>query len=196
MIRGLLSGIILTLVIVFGGIYLYFATGRAPVTTDSPEMPFEHKMAHMALDAYMDKMPHSNSPVPADENNFLEGANTYKEHCAVCHGLPDQPKNAIADGMFPKPPQLFHGTGVTDDEAWQTYWTISGGIRMTGMPGFKTHLSETQIWQVAVLLKNADKIPATVKARLLAPANSQTPPISATPMSGSTPEAPHDHSKH
>jgi thiosulfate dehydrogenase len=199
MIRGLLSGIILTLVIVFGGIYLYFATGRAPVTTDSPEMPFEHKMAHIALDAYMDKMPHSNSPVPADENNFLEGANTYKEHCAVCHGLPDQPKTALADGMFPKPPQLFHGTGVTDDEAWQTYWTISGGIRMTGMPGFKAHLSETQMWQIAVLLKNADKIPATVKARLLAPVNGQTlpaPPISATPMSGSAAEPPHDHSKH
>jgi thiosulfate dehydrogenase len=195
MIRGVLVGVILTVIVLFGGAYLYFSTGRAPVATDAPEMPFEHKMAHIALDAYMDKMPHVNSPVPADENNFLEGATTYKEHCAVCHGLPDLPRTAIANGMFPKPPQLFHGTGVTDDEAWQTYWTISGGIRMTGMPGFKAHLSETQMWQVAVLLKNADKIPATVKARLLA-ANSPTLPIPAAPMSGSAAEPPHDHSTH
>jgi thiosulfate dehydrogenase len=194
MIKGLLSGIFLTIVAIFGGVYLYFATGHAPVATDAREMPFEHKMAHIALDAYLDKLPHLNSPVPADENNFLEGATIYKEQCAACHGLPDLPKTPIADGMFPKPPQLFHGTGVTDDEAWQTYWTISGGIRMTGMPGFKAHLSETQMWQVAVLLKNADKIPATVKARLLTPMNS--PPIVTTPMSGSTPEAGHDHSKH
>jgi hypothetical protein len=34
------------------------------------------------------------------------------------------------------------------------------------MPGFKGRLTETQIWQVSVLAKNADKIPASVKAAL------------------------------
>jgi hypothetical protein len=34
------------------------------------------------------------------------------------------------------------------------------------MPGFKDQLSETQIWQVSVLLKNADKVPASVKTAL------------------------------
>jgi thiosulfate dehydrogenase len=201
MIRGLLVGIIVTIVAIFGGIYLYFATGHAPVATDAPEMPFEHKMAHIGMDAYMQKLPHLNSPVPADEKNFLEGATTYKEHCAVCHGLPDLARTVIADGMFPKPPQLFHGTGVTDDEPWETYWTISGGIRMTGMPGFKAHLSETQLWQLAVLLKNADKIPTTVKARLLTSVNGSlqtlpAPPIPDTPASATTPEAGHDHQMH
>jgi mono/diheme cytochrome c family protein len=57
--------------------------------------------------------------------------------------------------------------GVTDDEAWESYWKVESGIRMTGMPGFKGHLTETQIWQVVVLLKNADKITPSVKAELL-----------------------------
>ena len=107
-----------------------------------------------------------NHKFPADENNLLAGAKVYGEHCAVCHGVPDTPKTAIAEGMFPKPPQLFKGMGVTDDDAWESYWKVAGGIRMTGMPGFKDHLSETQMWQVAVLLENADKISPAVRAEL------------------------------
>lgn len=190
MLRGILVGLILGVLLIFGGIYFYFASGRAPVATAAPEMPFEHKMAHVALDAYLSKLPHPNPPVPADEKNFLEGAKTYKEHCAVCHGVPGTPKTAIADGMFPKPPQLFKGTGVTDDEPWETYWKIDSGIRMTGMPGFKEHLSETQMWQVAVLLKNADKISPAVKAELLGEAATAMPmPAGTAPMVAMPPPA-------
>jgi mono/diheme cytochrome c family protein len=68
--------------------------------------------------------------------------------------------------LRPKPPQLFHGTGVTDDPAWETYWKAANGIRMTGMPGFKGQLSDTQLWQVSQLLATADKIPNSVKTAL------------------------------
>ena len=87
----------------------------------------------------------------------------------MCHGLPDVAKTAIAEGMAPKPPQLFKGVGVTDDEAWESYWKVKNGIRMTGMPGFKGHLTETEIWLVTVLVKNADKITPAVKVELTSP---------------------------
>ena len=166
MIRGLLLGVVLGLIGVAGSVYWYFSSGRAPVAVTSPEMPFERRFARMGLHAYLDKLPHPEPQVPADEKNLLAGAKVYKEHCAVCHGKPDTPKTSIAEGMFPKPPQLFRGMGVTDDDAWESYWKVAGGIRMTGMPGFKDHLSETQLWQVAVLVKNADKISPAVKAEL------------------------------
>jgi thiosulfate dehydrogenase len=166
MIRGILFGIVLGVTGALGVAYWYFSSGRAPVAVTSPAMPFERRFARMGLHAYLDKLPHSEPQVPADEKNLLAGAKIYKEHCAVCHGVPDTPKTAIAEGMFPKPPQLFKGTGVTDDDAWESYWKVAGGIRMTGMPGFKDHLSETQIWQVAVLVKNADKITPAVKTEL------------------------------
>jgi mono/diheme cytochrome c family protein len=167
MVKSLLVGIVLGVLLVVGGIFAYFATGRAPVATAAPDMPFEHKMAHMALDAYLKKLPHPAPQVPADEKNLLEGAKVYKENCAVCHGLPGQSPTAIAEGMAPRPPHLFKGTGVTDDEEWETYWKAEGGIRMSGMPGFKGSLTETQIWQVTVLVKNADKISPAVKAELV-----------------------------
>src|SRR5215813_4858134 len=166
MIRGLLFGIVLGVMGVAAGAYWYFSSGRAPVAVTSPEMPFERRLARMGLRAYLDNLPHPEPQVSADEKNLLAGAKIYKEHCAVYHGVPDTPKTAIAEGMFPKPPQLFKGMGVTDDDAWESYWKVAGGIRMSGMPGFKDHLSETQMWQVAVLVKNADKITPAVKAEL------------------------------
>jgi len=195
MLKGIGIGIVLTLLLVFLGAYLYFSGGHAPVATNSSEMPFERKFAGMALHSYLDKLPHPNPPVPESEENLLEGAKVYKEHCAVCHGLPGEPKNAIASGMFPPPPQLFKGVGVTDDEAWETYWKVYGGIRMTGMPGFSEKLSETKMWQVSVLLRNADKISAAVKAELasLPGAASSAAPAgaapAATPQSTPQPQA-------
>jgi thiosulfate dehydrogenase len=183
MVKGLVLGVVLTLLVVFGCVYFYFSTGHAPVAVTDPPMPFEKKFAHMALDAHIEKQAAPQSPVAADEKNYLSGVDVYKEHCAVCHGLPDQPKSAIAQGMYPAPPQLFHGIGVSDDPASETYWKAENGIRLTGMPGFKGRLTETQIWQVSVLLANSDKIPASVKAALVAP---QVPPTTA-PAAAPTP---------
>jgi thiosulfate dehydrogenase len=179
MIKGILVGVVLGVAGVAACVYFYFALGRAPVAVTAAEMPFERRFARMGLHAYLDRLPHPEPQVPADERNWLEGAKVYKEHCAVCHGLPDKDRTAIAAGMAPRPPQLFKGVGVTDDEAWESYWKVENGIRMTGMPGFKGHLEETQIWQVVVLLKNADKISPPVKAELTG-----TPPPSPAVRKG------------
>jgi mono/diheme cytochrome c family protein len=181
MVKGFVIGIVLGVLGAAGGVYYYFATGKAPVAVTAPDMPFERKLAKMALHTYLEKLPHPDPQVPADEKNLLGGAQVYKQNCAVCHGLPTTEKTAIGSGMYPKPPQLFHGVGVTDDEAWESYWKVENGIRMTGMPGFHGTLNETQIWQVTVLVKNADKIPAPVKAALTEPAAAPAAASSAAP---------------
>ena len=54
-----------------------------------------------------------------------------------------------------------HGThgvvGVSDDEPGETYWKVANGIRLTGMPAFNQVLTDTEMWQVTLLLKNADQ---------------------------------------
>ena len=165
--RAFVIGLILGVVAVPVVVYLYFASGSAPVATSAPPMPFEKMLARKALQARMDKeVPKSTPPVTADEAAYTAGAQIYKDHCAVCHGLPGQAQTAIAKGMFPDPPVLMEGKGVTDDPAGETYWKVAGGIRMTGMQGFEKSLSTTQMWQVSLLLANADKLPKTVKDSL------------------------------
>lgn len=180
-----LAGLLLGLVLVPIGVYLYFTSGTAPVATTDSDMPFETYFAHKALNARVAKdMPRA-VPIQANESNFVAGAELYKRNCGVCHGVPLSPKTAIATGMYPRPPQLFQGKGVTDDEPGETYWKIFNGIRLTGMPGFSKSLSETQMWQVALLLANADKLPDAAKAALVAPIGSgtaTTPPPTVTPI--------------
>jgi thiosulfate dehydrogenase len=158
-----LIGLIVGLIVIPVGVYMYFSTGSAPVATSSAPMPFEKMLANLALHARMGKEMPKSVPIPADEAAYVAGAQIYKDNCAVCHGLPGQAQTAISQGMFPKPPKLMEGTGVTDDPPGETYWKVEGGIRMTGMPGFAKALSTTQMWQVSLLLANADKLPKAAK---------------------------------
>jgi len=161
-----LIGLIAGIVLVPAGAYIYFAGGFAPVATAAPPMPFEKTLARAALHARLAKDIPKGVAIEPTEANLLAGALLYKEQCAVCHGLPGAAKTAIAAGMFPKPPQLFQGKGVTDDEPGETFWKVANGIRLTGMPGFRGALQDDQLWQVSLLMANADKLSETVKNTL------------------------------
>ena len=180
-VAGIMVGILLVGVVGFG----YFLSGGAPVAVADKMMPFERFLAKGALRARIEKEMQKSVPVAADESTYIAGAKIYVGNCAVCHGFPNVEPGPIAKGMFPKPPRLFHGKGVTDDEPGETYWKVANGIRLTGMPAFKSSLSETEIWQVTVLLANADKISSVVKDQLK-PNSGGPPPAPAQP---STPPA-------
>jgi thiosulfate dehydrogenase len=178
-------GLLLGLLLVPFGAYLYVAGGSAPVATTDSDFPFEAFFAHKALNARIKKDMPKNVPIQPSEANYVAGAELYKQDCAVCHGLPLAPKTAIATGMYPRSPLLFDGKGVTDDEPGESYWKIFNGIRLSGMPGFSKSLSETQMWQLALLVANADKLPPSAKAVLVTPIGASTPaasmPLVATP---------------
>ena len=65
---------------------------------------------------------------------------------------------------------------MTDDEPGETYWKVANGIRLTGMPAFNQQLSTMEMWQVSLLVANADKLTSPVKAVL---ANLNAAPLSA-----------------
>jgi thiosulfate dehydrogenase len=161
-------GIIVGVALVGAGIYFYFASGMAPAATAAAPMPFEKMLAKKALHARIDKEMPKEAPFKGDEATYVAGAQIYVDNCAVCHGLPGQQATPIAKGEYPVPPVLMEGKGVTDDEPGETYWKVANGIRMTGMPGFEKSLSTTQMWQVSLLLANADKLPPSAKAILAA----------------------------
>src|SRR3954453_13656975 len=167
--KNLLAGFLIGLIILPLSGWLYFRFGYAPVATAASPMPFEKSLAHMALQARIEKEAPKTVPITATNENYKAGANVYRTHCAVCHGLPGQTKTATSKGMFPQPPELFKGHGVTDDPAGETYWKVSNGIRLTGMPAYGASLSKEEMWQVSLLLANADKLPPPVRDTLQKP---------------------------
>jgi thiosulfate dehydrogenase len=189
-IVGMIVGVLLLCL----GVYCYFVGGFAPTATDAQALPFEEKLAMAALHKRADKEAPKDVPIPVDADNMMNGAMVYTDQCAVCHGLPNKDRTSIAAGMFPRPPQLFRGKGVTDDPAGETYWKVKNGIRLTGMPAFKNTLSDKEMWQVSILLANADKIDPTTHKML----ETATPTLQPKAASANAPPQPdkgddHDH---
>src|SRR5471032_3420204 len=174
--RQFIFGFIAAIVLIAAAGLGYVALGLAPVATASAPLPFEKLITGIALDARVNKEAPKSSPIPASDEAYAAGAHIYRNHCAVCHGLPGRDQTAIANGEFPKPPDLFKGKGVTDDPAGVTYWKVANGIRLTGMPGFGGSLSTDQMWQVSLLLANSDKLPAKIISALQDPLPQSTVP--------------------
>jgi mono/diheme cytochrome c family protein len=167
--RQFIFGFIAAFVLVAAGGLGYVALGLAPVATASAPLPFEKLITGIALNARVNKEAPKSSPIQPSDEVYTAGAHIYRNNCAVCHGLPGQDQTAIGKGEFPKPPELFKSKGVTDDPAGTTYWKVANGIRLTGMPGFSDSLSTDQMWQVSLLVSNADKLPTTVRTVLQEP---------------------------
>ena len=157
----ILLGMVLTLVVMAGGVAVYLRWGSPPVATADKPFPFEEQIVQVPLNARIDREMKT-APFGIGEDVYEGGAKVYKAECASCHGTPGHDV-AFAAYMYPTPPPLWkkHATGsvvgVSDDEPGETYWKVANGIRLTGMPAFNHVLTDTQMWQVTLLLKNADQ---------------------------------------
>lgn len=155
---GVILGLVLAPVVVLG----WFRFGHPPVAVADPPLPFERQIVQVPLSKRIDREMPGNPPIQADEGAFVAGAQVYGDQCAVCHGFYGKP-SSLGASMYPKAPQLWQQhrnskvVGVSDDPPGETYWKVANGIRLTGMPQFKGTLTETEIWQVTLLLANADK---------------------------------------
>src|SRR5438445_11535612 len=119
--KKVLIGFAAGLIVVPLAIYVYFAYGMAPVATAAQEMPFERLLAKKALRVRREREMPRSVPIAPDESNYAAGAHIYREHCAVCHGLPKQTQTAIATGLYPKPPAFLEGKLLPDDAAGGSY---------------------------------------------------------------------------
>jgi|SRR5579863_6998871 len=165
--KSFVLGIVMTLVVLAGGGYLFVRAGGIPMETTAAPLPLEKTVAHMALNASLGSAADQKNPLAVTDDTMLAGAQKYKQNCAVCHGIPGQPATLISKGMFPVPPQLFQEHGmVTDDPEGETFWKVTHGIRLSGMPGFASTLSDAERWQVTTLVAHADKLSAAVQAEL------------------------------
>ncbi|HEY4380713.1 MAG TPA: cytochrome c [Acidobacteriaceae bacterium] len=156
-----LLGFLLAILVIFTGAFVYFHWGSPPVATVDKPFPFEKQIVKVPLNARIDREKKT-PPFGVSEDVYEGGAKVYQADCAACHGTPGH-DTAFAKHMYPAAPQLWkkhpkgNVVGVSDDEPGETYWKVANGIRLTGMPAFNHVLTDTQMWQVTLLLKNADQ---------------------------------------
>lgn len=170
----ILLGFVLGLLFVALAFFVELRFGALPVAVADKAFPFEKQIVHVPLQARIDREM-KQPPFGTSEDVFESGAHIYRQQCAECHGTPGHPV-VYAPHMYPPAPQLWkkhakgNVVGVSDDEPGETEWKVANGIRLTGMPSYDKILSDTQMWQVSLLLKNADKeLPQPVMSILTAP---------------------------
>lgn len=184
-----LLGILIGILLVPLAVYLYFSYGNVPVAVNDKPLPDEKLITSVPLEARIHREMVQNPPIQPNEENFVAGAHIYADQCAVCHGLHNKP-SIVGTHEFPTAPALWEKhhrgnvVGVSDDPPGETEWKVANGIRLTGMPAYKDVLNDTQMWQVSLLLANADKpLPPEVIAILNGEtAPSAMGPIPATPQ--------------
>jgi len=158
----IIFGVILGLVLSPLALAAWFYFGHPPVAVADKPLPYERQITHIALNSRVAHEQSGNAPIQADEDTFVAGARIYRDQCAACHGLHGKP-SSFGKHMYPSAPSLWEKhknndvVGVSDDPPGETFWKVENGIRLTGMPSYHDVLSQTEIWQLTLLLANANK---------------------------------------
>lgn len=127
-----------------------------PSATTRPSR-LERAVARAALDAAVRARAPRGKAAPSDAVSPERGREAYRAHCLVCHGVPGGAQSSIAAGLNPPVPDLAEpeAQARTDGEL---YFLVSGGVRLTGMPGFERSLPEAVRWDLVAFLRALPKL--------------------------------------
>ncbi len=162
--RGFILGVLVTLVVLFGGIFLFLKLGMLDVRAAQPISSIEHEMAEMAMDASVEKRaPRTENPIKPTDDNLMTGAMLYEKNCSLCHGGVADPNHTspMAQAFYPHVPQIVRR--IPGDEDWHLFYVTKYGIRDTGMPAWEKTMKDDDIWRVISFIKHSDKLSPTVQ---------------------------------
>lgn len=133
------------------------ALGAVNLSATTRPSKLEKAVAHAVLDATVRARAPRGRTAPSDPASVARGRQAYRVNCLVCHGVPGGAQSAIAAGLNPPVPDLAEPEtqGRTDGEL---YFLVSGGVRLTGMPGFERSLSKGTRWELIGFLRALPKL--------------------------------------
>jgi thiosulfate dehydrogenase len=162
MIKFLL-GFFTAVIIVFLAMFCYVRFGFVDPRADIEPGSLEKHIAMPALDASVDRrVSDSKNPIQPTDESLMSGMKIYQAACAGCHGDITHPHSVFGDSFYPRAPQFVED--APDMTESQNFFIIQHGVRLSGMPSWKSNLKESEIWQVTHFLSNMDKLPTPVLA--------------------------------
>lgn len=98
------------------------------------------------------------NPLAASADNVKAGKALYSENCANCHG--DAGKGDGSEAMMydPAPADLTDAAKMSKVTDGEIYYQITEGKKP--MPSFKKRLSDSQRWQLVILVRSFAGVPA------------------------------------
>ena len=169
-----LIGFVLGVAAILLGMYCYVRFGFVDPRADTEVGALEQKVAMPALDAAVDRRaPDVKNPIEPTDDNLIAGMNIYQTACAGCHGDIVHPHAEFGDSFYPRAPQFVED--APDMPENQNFYIIQHGVRLSGMPAWKSSFKEQELWQVTTFLSHMGKLPTNVSAAWKTAASTPAP---------------------
>ena len=99
------------------------------------------------------------NPLPETDEVLSQGQQVFVESCALCHGGDGRAETPIGRHMDPPAMDLnsAHVQHWTDGEL---FWIVQNGVRLTGMPSWKSSISDDDTWKLARFIHNLSRLNA------------------------------------
>lgn len=136
----------------------------------------ETTLANMAKDVVIPiEAERLKNPLPANDEVVSGGRQIFTQSCALCHGT-DGRGTDMGRAMYP-PAMDLNAPHVQHWADAELFWIIQNGVRLTGMPSWKSSISETDTWKLVHFLHSLPRLNAEVSQA----ATSGVPPTPAKP---------------
>ena len=113
------------------------------------------------------------NPLTSSPEIISAGQQIYGQSCAICHGIDGRGHTDLGRGMYP-PAMDLNSPHVQHWKDADLFWIIQNGVRLTGMPSWKSVISDEDTWKLVAFM------------RALSQTNTQTPSSEAPPTAVQT----------
>jgi mono/diheme cytochrome c family protein len=96
------------------------------------------------------------NPLPATDANIQAGKQIYLQQCALCHSADGHAEAKLGLAMYP-PAMDLNSPHVQRWSDAELLWITQNGVRLTGMPAWKTIVSEEDTWKIVDFIHSLPK---------------------------------------
>ncbi len=151
--KNIIFGSILTLLIIAVGSLIFVYSGFYNLSATIPHMKATESFIHMMKEKSISvNSKNMEAPNLNDEKLILSGYKGYDAMCVTCHAAPGKSATVIADGLYPKPPELENKEIIDEWNEKELFWIIKNGIKLTGMPAYGPTHSDDDLWAIVAFL--------------------------------------------
>ena len=111
------------------------------------------------------------NPLPETDEVVSQGQEVFLGSCAQCHGPDARGDTSIGRNMYP-PAMDLSSPHVQHWSDAELFWIIQNGVRLTGMPSWKSSISDNDTWKLARFIHKLPRLGAA-SASTAVPSQSQ-----------------------
>jgi mono/diheme cytochrome c family protein len=103
------------------------------------------------------------NPLPDTDEVVSQGREVFLGSCAQCHGADGRGDSDLGRSMAP-PAMDLTSSHVQHWSDAELFWIVQNGVRLTGMPAWRSSISENDTWKLARFIHSLPRLDASSTA--------------------------------